>query len=104
MSKKKRVRTPTPKDDTLIVAWGRADQFSSPSLVYVYPNRDIKCDTRVVMEALEGPRYGYTFEDFGTPKQQPSLIAELEARGYDITTLRLTIQKKKEEPENSPAP
>lgn len=93
--KKKRVRTPQPKDDTLIVSWGRADQFSAPSLVYVYPNRDIKCDTRVVMDALEGPRYGYTFEAFGVLKEQPSLIAELEARGYDITTLKLTIEKKK---------
>ncbi len=92
--KKKRVRTPDPKPDTLIVSWGRADPFSAPSLVYVYPNRDIKCDTRVAMDALEGPRYGYTFEDFGKLKEKPSFIQELEDRGYDITTLKLSIKKK----------
>lgn len=92
---KKRVRTPTPKDDTLIVAWGRTDSYSAPSLVYVYPNRDIKCDSRVVMEALEGPRHEHSFETYPNMKTIPSLIEELESRGYDITTLRLTIKKKK---------
>ncbi|WP_257787188.1 hypothetical protein [Sphingomonas sp. LK11] len=27
-------------------------------------------------------------------EERPSLVEELEARGYDITTLRFTIQKK----------
>ncbi|MDK8216350.1 MULTISPECIES: hypothetical protein [Sphingomonas] len=29
-------------------------------------------------------------------EERPSLVEELEARGYDITTLRFTIQKKVE--------
>ena len=92
--KKKRVRTPTPKENTLTVSWGRTDPFAAPSLVYTYPNRSIKCDARVAMDALEGPRDGYTFEDFGKLKEKPSFIQELEERGYDISTLKFTIQKK----------
>ena len=89
----KRLRTPKAKPGQLVVAWGKVDRYSDPSLVYAFPDRDGKCDSRVVCDALEGKRYrpallapGYTV--------MKSLAEELEARGYDLTTLRLTISKK----------
>ena len=98
MSGKKRVRTPQPKPDHLIVAWGRTDPYNHPSLVYVYPDRAGKCDSRVLMEAIEGPRYRPSSERYGSFEKEPSLAQELEARGYDLTTLRITIRKKETTP------
>ena len=98
MSGKKRVRTPQPKPDHLIVAWGRTDPFNDPSLVYVYPDLAGKCDSRVLMDAIEGPRYRPSFNPYGSLKEEPSLAQELEARGYDLTTLRITIRKKEPTP------
>lgn len=86
-----RYRVPTPKPDQISVVWGKADSFASPSLVYVYPDRDGKSDCRVLMEAIEEPRHR-------TGETRRSLAAELEARGYDLTTLRITIRRKQKEP------
>ncbi|MFG6083752.1 hypothetical protein ACEUZ9_005477 [Paracoccus litorisediminis] len=93
MGQKKRIRTPMVKPDQITVAWGRADRHSLPSLVYVYPDRAGKGDSRVLMEALEGDRFRPSFERFGSLDREPSMVAELEKRGYDITTLRLTIRR-----------
>jgi hypothetical protein len=91
----KRLRTPKAKPGELVVAWGRVDKHETPSICYAYPDRDGKCDSRLLCDALEGPRYrpdfrnghaGYTVEK--------SLMKELEERGYDLTTLRLTIRRK----------
>ena len=43
--------------------------------------------------ALEDKRHGYAFPTMEL-EQRPSLIEELEARGYDITTLRFSIRMK----------
>lgn len=89
----KRYRVPEPKSDTLHVCWGRPDQFSRPSLVYVYPDRDGKAASRLISDALEGERYVPTFIPRGYTVEK-SLAKELEERGYDLTTLKLTIKKK----------
>jgi hypothetical protein len=52
-----------------------------------------KPDARVLASALEDKRQGYAFPSMAIV-QRPSLIEELEARGYDITTLRFSIQLK----------
>lgn len=90
---KKRYRVPEPKPDTLKVCWGRADSYSEPSLVYVYPDRDGKAATRLLMTALEGDRYAPDFGPRGY-KVEKSVAKELEERGYDLTTLKLTIKRK----------
>jgi hypothetical protein len=76
-----------------VVAWGRVDRHSEPSVVYAFPDRDGKCDSRVLCEALEGPRYRPSLERPGYIEGN-SLLKELEERGYDLTTLRITISKK----------
>lgn len=56
-----------------------------------------RCDRTLVMSALCSERQ---FTDLSTmrPKFEPSLIDELEARGYDMDTLQFSI-KRKEAPE-----
>lgn len=92
----KRVRTPKAKPGQLVVAWGRVDRHSAPCIVYAYPDRDGKCDSRVLCEALEGDRYrpSLTLPGYTVGK---SLLQELDERGYDLTTLRLTISRRAEE-------
>lgn len=90
----KRIRTPSVKADTLIVAWGRADSHDAPSLVYVYPDRSGKCDSRVLCDAFEGKQYSPDPERYGSFHLGPSLTEELDRRGYDLTTLKFSIQRK----------
>jgi hypothetical protein len=90
---RKRLRTPKAKPGQLVVAWGRVDRHSNPSVVYAYPDRDGKCDSRVLCDALEGERYQPTLSRPGYAVEK-SLLEELEGRGYDLTTLRITISKK----------
>jgi len=90
---RKRLRTPKAKPGQLVVAWGRVDRHSDPSVVYAFPDRDGKCDSRIVCEALEAPRYRPSLNAPGHIERK-SLLEELEERGYDLTTLRLTISRK----------
>ena len=90
----KRYRTPTAKPGELKVGYGRKDRHCSPSLVYVWGGGGAqKPGARVLGSAFEDKRHGYAFPSMAL-EQRPSLIEELEARGYDITTLRFSIQMK----------
>lgn len=82
---KKRIHVPVAKPGQLLARWGRVEPGEPPSVVYAYGAAGAcKADSRVLMEALEGAR---VFEN-------RSLVQELEARGYDITTLRFSIEIK----------
>ncbi|MDY1006930.1 hypothetical protein [Sphingomonas sp. CFBP9019] len=90
----KRYRTLTAKPGELKAGYGREDRHCSPSLVYVWGGGGAqKPDARVLGSALEDKRHGYAFPSMAL-EQRPSLIEELEARGYDITTLRFSIRMK----------
>ena len=91
---KKRITTPVAKPGELIARWGRVDRHSAPSIVYAYPDRSGKSDSRVLCDAIEGPRCSPSSTPFGGYDVNPSLVEELESRGYDITTLRISIKKK----------
>jgi hypothetical protein len=89
---KKRYRTPTAKPGEVKIVYGRASHYDQPDLCAVWGGKGAaKPDARMVMHALTEPRSEYCIK---TMKRvpAPSLIEELEARGYDITTLRFTIQ------------
>lgn len=90
----KRVTTPVAKPGQLVARWGRVDRPNAPSIVYAYPDRAGKCDSLILMDAIEGPRYRPSWKRIGGYEEEQSLLAELEARGYDLTTLRITISKK----------
>jgi hypothetical protein len=93
---RKRWHTPTAKPGELKAAYGREDRHCSPSLLYVWGGKGAqKPDARILGAAFEDKRQGYAFPSMAI-EQRPSLIEELEARGYDITTLRFSIRMKDE--------
>jgi len=91
---RKRWRTPVAKTGEIKICWGRVDRYNNPDLCVAWGDgTDMKCTGRLIMNSITdkplrpkfpGPGYEYT----------TSLVDELEARGFDITTLRITIQKK----------
>lgn len=83
MSEAKRWRTPTAKPGELKAAYGRVD--GELDLGYAWGGSGAeKSDSRILMRALEE----------NNVYDGKSLRQELEERGYDITTLRFSIQKK----------
>jgi len=90
----KRYRTPTAKPGELRASYGRADRHSTPSVVYTWGGAGAaKGDARMLASFIEDKRKEYAFPSMQI-EDRPSLIEELEARGYDITTLRITVQQK----------
>lgn len=81
--KMKQCRVPKAKAGELLVKFGK--QFGDEDLFYCYPDNDcgMKRDSRLLMLAFERPLL-----DGKTLRQ------ELEARGYDITTLKFSVMKK----------
>ena len=81
----KRLRNPVAKLGELKAAWGRVERGDTPSLVYAYGAGGAgKPDARILSTALEEL---IVFNG-------KSLIEELEVRGYDLTTLKFSIQQK----------
>lgn len=80
----KRWRTPKAKPGELKIAYGK-ERGCNPDLYYCHGGDGAhKCDSRMLSHFIEGVTY---FDD-------RNLRQELEHRGYDITTLKLTIQVK----------
>lgn len=71
------------KEDTLYAYWSKREN----DVMLCYP--DHKWNGHYLSTVLTGPRYGYD------GKQEPSFIDELDKRGFDVTTLRFSIKKKK---------
>lgn len=83
----KRYRVPSAKPGQLIARFGKVDSYNDPSIVYAWGSEGAsKPDSRLLSEALErAPVY-----------DGRSLVEELEARGYDLTTLKFSIQMKQQ--------
>ena len=89
----KRYRTPKLKNGELRVYWGKLPH-DSPDVIYSWQgDRSMKRDTALLCHHF-GSKTPDPFEKPIFSKMNPSLIEELEARGYDITTLRFSIMKK----------
>lgn len=54
-----------------------------------------RCDRALIINAFTSKRMYLNFSR-NLPEFDPSLIEELEARGYDLDTLRFSIEKKKD--------
>jgi|GEM_PF-1849238 len=90
---KRRWRAPTAKPGEVKIVYGRTSRYDDPDICVAWGAGGAdKSDARMVMHALTEKRLGYTFPSLAV-EQRPSLVGELEARGYDITTLRFTIQR-----------
>lgn len=84
-----RVRIPKAKPGELLVRWGRPDRGEDPDVVFCWGEGVSKRDGNLAHYHLATDR-----PHFGEPKVSPSFIKELEARGYDIRTLKLSVFKR----------
>ena len=90
----KRLRTPKLQDGELRMYWGRECRGSVPEIMFAWQgDRGMKHDANLLHYMMCSKRPDLT----ATPLfsvMQPSLIEELDARGYDLTTLKFSIKKK----------
>jgi hypothetical protein len=91
----KRLRKPKLKDGELQMYWGRPDPHDSPDVVLAWQgDRRMKADTALLHMIICSKRPKIAFGKLDWNVMEPSLIEELQARGYDITTLKFSIIKK----------
>ena len=83
----KRFRAPKAKPGELKAQWGKLPH-DTPDMCYAWGEGVNRADARLLSNALGGKNY---LPGLGL---EPSLIDELEKRGYDLTTLRFSVQKK----------
>lgn len=95
-TKKRRWRAPTAKPGELLMRYGKLPG-DEPELCMAWGEGTSKRDAILLHAVINSPRPRL---DSKTPFS-PSLVEELEARGYDITTLKFSIRKK-EVQESSP--
>ena len=81
---------PTPGE--LVMMWGYADG-EGPDICYFAGEGVDRTDQRLLHNVLASPRM---VPDLHSPLHftfDPSFIDQLKSRGYDVTTLRLSIRK-----------
>ena len=91
----KRLRKPKLKDGELRIYWGREDHDRTPDVILAWQgDRMMKRDTNLLHSIICSKRPTVTATRVDWYNMEPSLIEALEARGYDITTLKFSIMKK----------
>lgn len=89
----KRLRKPKLKDGELRMYWGRLPH-DSPDVIFAWQgDLSMESDSRLLHRMLAS-EYPDPFAQPLWSKMNPSLIKELELRGYDITTIKFSIIKK----------
>ena len=89
----KRLRKPKMENGELRMYWGRPDRHDSPDVVLAWQgDGTMRADTRLLHYHLCCQRPDVRVNPLFS-KMEPSLIEELKARGYDITTLKFSIKK-----------
>lgn len=97
MGKKRR---PTVRDGELHMYWGREDRHSSEDVIYHNGLGARREDCRLLHSVIGSESQHLNLDaPICSPrldwvKYNPSLLDELENRGYDLTTLRFYIRKK----------
>jgi len=77
----------TPKRARLKMVWGKIDKHTDPDLIASNGPGTSKADRNLLLSVVCMPRWCGR-------DPQPSFMDELAARGYDLTTLRFSIDKK----------
>ena len=83
----------TAKPGQLRYQWGNPGDGEPLELVCAWGAGIGKPDANFLLHAFNRDNYRPAFP-LGTMEKEPSILKELEARGYDLTTLRFSIQKK----------
>lgn len=95
----KRWREPKAKVGELLARWGKVPH-EKPGICYAANGGGVQSgDMHLLHDALCGPRTrlnldGPIHSKLDMVVYDPSFTEELERRGYDLTTLRFSIQKK----------
>jgi hypothetical protein len=82
----KRYRRPKVYQGQIKMQMGK--DYGEVDMCVFYDKLVPRCDRSLVLNALCGQKLNWKQE------LEPSLIAELERRGYDLDTLRFSIEKK----------
>lgn len=98
---RKRYRSPKPKPGELIAQWGKLPH-NNPDLCYFWGPGVHKADSHLLHNTLASKVCRTNFDRDKTQPlsllnattYDPSFLEELEARGYDVTTLRVYVRKK----------
>lgn len=77
------------KDGELRVAWGYDEDGEGPDLCFAWGEGTKKADSWLLHGALSLGHY-----DRIRDKYDPNLLTELKNRGYDLSTLVISIRKK----------
>lgn len=89
----KRLRKPKLHNGELRVYWGKLPH-DNPDVIYAWQgDSSMKRDSAMLCYFM-GSQHPDPHVKPIFSKMKPSLIEELEARGYDITTLKFSIMKK----------
>ena len=93
--KQKRMRTPKLKDGELRIYWGK-EKHNNPDIMFAWQgSADMKRDSNLLIHRLASSQPDPHVQPIFS-KMLPSLFDELIARGYDITTIKFSIMKKKD--------
>lgn len=82
-----------PEPGELVCTWGYADG-DGPDIAYYAGDGVSRTDQRLLHNVIASPRPHPTLN--GTLEWDKSLLDELKDRGYDLTTLKFTIRKRKD--------
>lgn len=94
----KRYRQPKQVPLTLKAQWGKMPD-DDPDFIFSWGTGCSGADARLLNNVLCHERYRHPL--LREMKPMPSLVEELKARGYDVTTLRFSIRKI-EQPQPTP--
>ncbi|MAC12975.1 MAG: hypothetical protein CMN74_12325 [Sphingorhabdus sp.] len=90
----KRWRRLVAKPGEIKVGYGKESRHDDPDLLVAWGGGGAdKSDARTVLSAIDRRHLARTLPGLDV-EEQPSLAEELEQRGYDITTLKFSIQRK----------
>ena len=90
----KRLRKPKLKDGELRMYWGRLPH-ESPDVIFAWQgDSSMRRDSALLHCVLASDQPDLHTKPLFS-KMNPSLVKELELRGYDITTIKFSIMKKK---------
>lgn len=95
-------RRPTVREGELHMYWGREDRHSGEDIIYHNGPGTSRSDSRLLHSTIGCKSQHLNLSaHIGAPRinwvtYEPSLLEELDKRGYDLTTLRFYIRKKKE--------
>lgn len=88
----RRLRAPKAAPGELVMRWGKIPG-DNPDMCYAWGDGCSKSDCGLLHNAIACEKPDPSVHPLFS-KMLPSLLAELEARGYDLTTFNLSVRKK----------